>query len=95
MKCVTWAVHTSAYRIQNIAGTKSVHSVEDQVTRFSVNVCYSRQYVVAYCNQDTVSCTCDEMSGHKDRSVRTYGPKCLGIRTEMSRVRTVLGPMCQ
>jgi len=84
MKCVTWAVRTSAYRIQNIAGTKSVHTVEDQVTRFSVNVCYSRQYVVAYCNQDAVSCTCDEMSGSKDRSVRTYGPKCLGIRTEMS-----------
>jgi len=89
MKCVTWAVRTSAYHIQNIAGTKSVHTIEDQVTRFSVNVCYSRQYVVAYCNQDAVSCTCDEMSGPKDRSVRTYGPKCLGIRTELSWVRCV------
>jgi len=40
-----------------------------------------------------------EMSGPKDRSVRTCGPNCLSVRTEMSQYRmswcrSALGPNC-
>jgi len=38
--------------------------------------------------------TSAEMSGPKDRSVRTYGPNCLAIRIELSRCRSALVPKC-
>jgi len=71
---------------------RGAHTVKYKVARFLVSTSVNSHQLlyVVMCHFGTSA----EMSGPKDRSVRTYGPDCLGIRTEMSQCQKVSVMKC-